>query len=102
MVVRRTPKIRIGGDGKRVRLRTVGDWDAYPLEALRECRGVATALEKALWQTVEKARDSGHSWADIGDALGVTKQTAWQRFTGELRHPISGVRMETKRRMEDA
>ena len=102
MVVKRPPKVRIGGEGTRLRLRTVGDWDAHPLDALRECRGVATALEKALWQTVHKARDAGYSWAEIGAALGTTKQTAWQRFTSEIRHPISG--QEIKRRLpaEDA
>lgn len=96
MVVKRPPKVRIGGEGERLRLRTVGDWDAHPLDALRECRGVATALEKALWETVHKARDAGHSWADIGAALGVTKQTAWERFTGDIRHPISGERIERR------
>jgi hypothetical protein len=96
MVVKRTPRVRIAGEGKRLRLRTVGDWDAHPLDALRECRGVATALEKALWQTVHKARDSGHSWADIGAALGITKQTAWERFTGDMRHPITAERMERR------
>lgn len=102
MVENRTPRVRIAGEGGRLRLRTAGDWDAYPLDALRECRGVATALEKVLWQTVHKARDCGHSWADIGAALGVTKQTAWQRFTGDIRHPISGERLEEKPRDEDA
>lgn len=24
----------------------------------------------------------GHSWADVGDALGVTRQAAFQRFRG--------------------
>jgi hypothetical protein len=98
MVVRKAPRVRIAGGGKRLRLRTVGDWESYPLDALRECRGVATALEKALWQTVHQARDAGHSWAEIGAALGVTKQTAWQRFTGDIRHPLSGERMNRKPR----
>ena len=43
-----------------------------------------------MWQTVSKAREASHSWTEIGDALGVTKQTAWQRFSSELRHPITG------------
>lgn len=101
MRAKKTPKVRIGGEGERVRLRTVGDWDAHPLDALRECRGVATALEKALWQTVHRARDTGHSWAEIGAALGVTKQTAWQRFTSDIPHPIDGDSLEPKRPEED-
>jgi hypothetical protein len=47
-----------------------------------------------LWQTVGKAREAGHSWTEIGDALGVTKQTAWQRFSGGMRHPITGEEIE--------
>ena len=94
MGVKRSPKLRIAGAGSDMRLRTVGDWEAHPLDALRECRGVATALEKALEQTVRTARDMGHSWADIGAALGITKQTAWERYTGDFRRPITGERPE--------
>jgi uncharacterized NAD(P)/FAD-binding protein YdhS len=90
MVVRRAPRVRIVGGGDRLRLRTLGDWESAPIHALRECRRAATALEKAMWQTVAEARQAGHSWTEIGDALGVTKQTAWQRFSGEMRHPITG------------
>jgi hypothetical protein len=94
MVVRRAPHVRIVGGGGRLRLRTLGDWDSHPLDALRECCRAETALEKAMWQTVRMAREAGHSWAEIGFALGVTKQTAWQRFSGEMRHPITGGEME--------
>jgi hypothetical protein len=80
--------VRIVGQGSDLRLRTLGDWEAHPIEALRECCRAKTALEKAMRQTVGKAREASHSWAEIGEALGVTKQTAWQRFSGESRHPI--------------
>lgn len=94
MVVSRAPRVRIVGAGSRLRLRTLGDWDSHPLDALAECCRAETALEKAMWETVGKAREAGHSWTEIGDALGVTKQTAWQRFSGELRHPITGEEIE--------
>jgi hypothetical protein len=94
MVVARTPRVRIVGAGSRLRLRTLGDWDSNPVAALRECCRAETALEKTLWQTVGKAREAGHSWTEIGDALGVTKQTAWQRFSGGMRHPITGEEIE--------
>ena len=96
MVVRRAPQVRIVGNGSRLRLRTLGDWNAHPLQALRECCGAETALEKAMWQTVHTAREAGHSWTEIGDALGVTKQTAWQRFAGDMRHPITGDEIDWK------
>ena len=94
MVVTRAPRVRIVGAGTRLRLRTLGDWDANPVDALRECCRAGTALEKAMWQTVRTARDAGHSWTEIGDALGVTKQTAWQRFSGRMRQPITGEEIE--------
>jgi uncharacterized NAD(P)/FAD-binding protein YdhS len=94
MVVTRAPRVRIVGAGTRLRLRTLGDWDSNPVEALRECCRAQTALAKAMWQTVRQARDAGHSWREIGDALGVTKQTAWQRFSGDMRHPITGEEIE--------
>jgi hypothetical protein len=37
-----------------------------------------------------------HSCTEIGDSLGVTKQTAWQRFSGEMRHPITGEEIQRK------
>jgi broad specificity phosphatase PhoE len=96
MVGTRSPRVRIVGGGRRLRLRTLGDWDGRPLDALRECRHAATALEKAIWQTVRKARATGHSWTEIGTALGITKQTAWQRFSREMRHPITGEEIDRK------
>jgi hypothetical protein len=89
-VTLRPPRVRIVGHGNHMRLRTLGDWEAHPIEALRECCRAETALEKAMVQTVGKAREASHSWTEIGAALGVTKQTAWQRFSGGLRHPITG------------
>jgi hypothetical protein len=93
----RSPRVRIVGHGNHLRLRTLGDWEAHPIEALRECCRAETALEKAMWQTVIKAREASHSWTEIGDALGVTKQTAWQRFSGALRHPITGEEIDRAR-----
>jgi hypothetical protein len=32
---------------------------------------------------VRRLRERGISWARIGDALGMTRQSAWERFSGE-------------------
>lgn len=43
----------------------------------------ATAADDAdydLRVAVRHARDAGATWEEIGDALGVTKQAAFQRF----------------------
>jgi hypothetical protein len=94
MVVRSAPRVRVTGSGRGLRLQTLGDWDSRPIDALRECCRAQTALAKATWQTVQRAREGGHSWTEIGNALGVTKQTAWQRFSGDMRHPITGEELE--------
>lgn len=47
------------------------------LHSARAARVGAEALEAEL---VREARESGESWASIGDALGITKQAAQQRY----------------------
>jgi len=44
----------------------------------------AEAIEPALADWVELARAQGATWAQIGEALGVTRQSAWQRFSGHV------------------
>lgn len=43
---------------------------------------------------VERAREDGFSWRDIGDVLGVTRQAAFQRF-GKPTDPRTGEPMNT-------
>ena len=50
------------------------------------------SLEQArahLRDAVREARRQGRTWADIGDALGMTRQAAFKRF-GETTNPASG------------
>lgn len=46
-----------------------------------ELNGLANATLRA---AVDRARDAGRTWQEIGDVLGVTRQAAFQRFG----HPI--------------
>jgi len=52
----------------------------WPLQAL----GVIADLERwqraATAEAVARARDAGSSWADIGAVLGITRQSAHERF----------------------
>jgi hypothetical protein len=54
-----------------------------PLTRLRTAaeltKDVADVADAALGYFVDRARRSGHSWSEIGDALGVSKQAAQQR-----------------------
>ena len=75
--------IRIVGHGQNIRVRAAGDWQSESLEGLREACRVSAALDKLIRESVRRAREAGHSWTQIGEALGVTKQTAWERYSGE-------------------
>jgi hypothetical protein len=41
----------------------------------------AANIEAGLRDRVHELRDRGISWARIGDALGMTRQSAWERFS---------------------
>ena len=41
-------------------------------------------VERNLGAWVTKARSLGATWSQIGQALGVTRQSAWERFSREV------------------
>jgi hypothetical protein len=51
-----------------------------PLAAMTAARELAAATGEALQEAVDRARAAGHSWREIGDVLGTTRQAAFQRF----------------------
>jgi hypothetical protein len=54
--------------------------------ALAHLPNVARAqaqVEESLLGWVRRARALGATWAQIGDALGITRQSAWERFAAE-------------------
>lgn len=55
------------------------DWDKELSQVMRANSDMRVA-ELRLRQQVVKARQTGHSWASIGFALGITRQAAQQRF----------------------
>ena len=40
-------------------------------------------VEEALLGWVLRARQLGATWAQVGEALGITRQSAWERFAAE-------------------
>lgn len=49
-------------------------------QAMREAHTAAQAAETRLAHTVVQARANGASWAEVGEALGCSKQTAYNRY----------------------
>jgi hypothetical protein len=66
-----------------------------PLEALAAAQDLSAAAGQTLQQAVDRARAAGHSWREIGDVLGTTRQAAFQRF-GHPVDPRTGVPMSTQ------
>ncbi|WP_344744255.1 hypothetical protein [Streptosporangium vulgare] len=55
-------------------------------EMLGHIPRVAAHIEQAeadLRSWVQELRRRGVTWARIGEALGITRQSAWERFSGE-------------------
>ena len=75
----RRRQLRITGDGRKLRL--IGDCDEEPLDGLCESAGLARAVDKLQRHLVTQARKAGRTWTEIGEALGVTRQSAWERFS---------------------
>ncbi|MBP2702814.1 ClpX C4-type zinc finger protein [Microbispora sp. RL4-1S] len=57
--------------------------DEQILELLPRVAAVGAQVEADLRTWVLRLRDRGVTWARIGAALGMTRQSAWGRFSGE-------------------
>jgi hypothetical protein len=53
-----------------------------PLVAIRALATIEVEAKKVLAEMVEEARSADHSWAQVAEALGVTRQAAQARFGG--------------------
>ena len=60
-----------------------------PLEALRELTHGEAELDRLRVERVRAARAAGASWEQVGEALGVTRQSAWEQFTVRLRKDLA-------------
>lgn len=75
-------------EGKPASVPQLAPWEqvASADEALATLPQVAAAsaqVERSLTGWVLKARALGATWARVGEALGMTRQSAWERFSGE-------------------
>jgi len=54
-------------------------------EALHACLLAQVTLESATDSTVKAMRWAGYTWAEVGDRLGVTRQSAHERYSKLVR-----------------
>ena len=66
---------------REITTNTRGDMDASNEATLRDLRAIRDALESLTRAEVASARSLGLSWAQVGDALGVSKQSAHERYS---------------------
>jgi hypothetical protein len=67
---------------------TVAAWEANQsdedlLATLPKIAAAGAQVERRLAVQVRRARSRGITWTRIGAALGMTRQSAWERFSGE-------------------
>jgi ClpX C4-type zinc finger len=64
-----------------------GAWNERPddelLTSLAKVQAAVWMADAAVHDYVDVLRSRGISWTRIGAALGVSKQAAWERFSGE-------------------
>jgi hypothetical protein len=66
----------------------IAPWEAEAgldevLASLPRVAQAGNQAEYTLTQYVRRARQLGATWARIGEALGMARQSAWERFSGE-------------------
>ncbi len=65
--------------------KTFAGWDAMSddelIAALKPAAATVDATRAVLQTQVETLRARGISWQAIGDALGISRQAAWERFS---------------------
>lgn len=72
--------------------RRVGDGDEIDLVAMLEIR---IELDDAIQAAVDGLRAQGHSWKYIADGAGITRQSAWERWSDGM-FPITEVGAELR------
>jgi hypothetical protein len=67
-----SPRLRIRGHGRHLRIRRRGNWCVDQSASLSESCRAAIAIEKTLVEAIGRARVMGMSWNSIGRVLGAT------------------------------
>ena len=57
--------------------------DRQLIDLMVRIHGSHEGVDQTVQRVVAELRARGVSWARIGEALGMTRQSAWERFSGE-------------------
>ncbi len=52
----------------------------HRIEAVRQAAAASRTAERSLSEAVKSVRARGHSWAEIGEAVGISRQSAHERW----------------------
>jgi hypothetical protein len=75
-MLRTKPRLRIVGQGARLRVRQRGDWAVDVATSLSEPCRASIAIEKALAEAIVRARGSGMTWNKVRCLARQTTPTA--------------------------
>ena len=73
-----------------------------PLDALRELARFDTELGRLRRETIEAARRAGATWEQVGAALGMSRQAAWEYYTRSVRARLDALTAVSDLTDEDA
>jgi hypothetical protein len=62
---------------------------ADPLDALRELARTEVELDELRRQQVAAARAAGATWEQVGEALGISRQSAWEHYAARTRAELA-------------
>ncbi len=62
---------------------------ADPLAALRELARSEAELEQLRRGHVAAARAAGATWTQVGEALGISRQSAWEYYSAAIRGELA-------------
>jgi len=65
---------------------------AAQLDTIAAARDLNRVVDRILRKAVQQTREAGHTWQEIGELLGTTRQAAFQRF-GQPLDPRTGTPM---------
>ncbi len=64
-----------------VSLKVSGDVKENPLGVVKGLVNASRSIESKLTEAVQEARRQRFTWEEIGAALGISRQAAWERFS---------------------